>query len=142
MVDLNKLNELYNLAYQKGYDVINYDLTKLRQKGMVLKIDNETLILIDEKNIETTAERKTIIAHEVGHAETNALYNFTSSKKEVNKCEYKAVKWAVKELIPFAEYFKALKSGIIEVWQLAEYFNVTEDFIRKTHYIYEIQGLV
>lgn len=142
MIDLNKLNELYDLAEQKGYGVINYDLTKLRQKGMVLKINNETLILLDEKNIETTAEEKTIIAHEVGHAETNALYHLSSNLQEINKCEYKAIKWAVKELIPFAEYFKALKSGIAEVWQLAEYFNVTEDFIRKTHYIYERQGLM
>lgn len=142
MRKLDELNRLYNIAEKRGYEIINYDLTALKQKGMIVKLGHITSLLVDEKEIETTAEKKTIIAHEVGHAETNALHRLNSNPQEIKKCEYKATKWAVEELVPISEYLKALKNGLVEVWQLAEYFDVTEDFIRKAHYIYKKKGLV
>ena len=142
MIKHNKLNNLYNLADERKYKVVNCDLTKLNQKGMVLEVDNKKSILIDYNRIETTAEETVITAHEIGHAETDSLYKVNSSQEEINRSEYQATKWAVKNLIPFPEYLEALTNGIVEKWQLAEHFNVTEDFILKTHYIYQCQGLI
>lgn len=139
---MDRLNKLYNLAEKQNYDIIDCDLTTINQKGMVFKIKDKTSILIDYDKINTVAEEKVIAAHEIAHAETNTFYNFNSTDRYINKCEYQATKWAVKNLIPFSEYLEALKNGIVEKWQLAEHFNVTEDFILKTHYIYQCQGLI
>lgn len=139
---MEKLNKLYDLAEQQNYDVIDCDLSTINQKGMIFKIKNKTSILIDYNRIETTAEETVITAHEIGHAETDSLYKVNSSQEEINRSEYQATKWAVKNLIPFPEYLEALTNGIVEKWQLAEHFNVTEDFILKTHYIYQRQGLI
>lgn len=139
---LNKLDKLYSFAEKNGYNVVNYDLSFLEQEGMIFKINGKKSVLLDYKNIKTSAEEKVVLAHEIGHGETNALYGLNSNSQEIKKCEYKATKWAVEELIPISEYLKALKNGFVEAWQLAEYFDVTEDFIRKAHYIYKKKGLV
>ena len=139
---MDKLTELYELAYDKDYAIFNYDLSALQTKGMIINVDGKYGIYLDHQNIENSAEETVVAAHEIGHAETGSLYTFNTDKYTIGKCEYRANKWAVKHLIPFEDYFKALNQGLVEKWQLAEHFNVTEDFIVKTHRVYQAEGLI
>ena len=93
---------------------------------------------MDPFQIETSAQERVHLAHELGHCKTGSFYNVYSSLDIREKQEKKADRWAVMQLIPATELKKALLSGVTEVWELAEYFDVTEDFIRKAIEIYNL----
>jgi len=97
---------------------------------------------MDPFRIETTAQERVHLAHELGHCETGAFYNVYSSLDVREKQETRANVWAVTHLVPADEFMKALYNGIVEVWELAEYFDVTEDFIRKAAEIYKVKNIL
>lgn len=92
---------------------------------------------MDPFRIETTAQERVHLAHELGHCETGSFYNVYSSLDVREKQEKRADRWAVSHLVPAEKFRRALSMGIVEVWELAEYFDVTEDFIRKAAQIYK-----
>lgn len=110
----------------------NIDVTfkNLPENGSIsFKFNNNCYIGIDDKKM-TEAERKSHIAHEIGHCETNSFYNPYTPLDERTKHEYQANRWALKKLIPKKEFLCALKHGMTEVWELAEHFEVPEDTVR------------
>ena len=54
-------------------------------------IDN--YIFMDYLNIHTKAEEKCILAEELGHYYHNAYYTISSSQSDIDRAEYKALKW-------------------------------------------------
>lgn len=97
-------------------------------------------IAIDPMEIKSAADGKVKLAHELGHCETCSFYSRSSPADVLERHEHRADKWAVHHLIPLEEYQEAISKGYTEVWQLAEYFDVTEDFIRRTDYLYRCEG--
>ncbi len=104
--------------------------------------NGKCFIGIDPFEIETTAEERVHLAHEIGHCETLSFYNIYSSLDIREKHEEKADRWAVSRLIPACELAAAIKCGYCETWSLAEFFDVTEDFIRKAIRIYKVKGMI
>lgn len=131
MIDVD---DLYDYAESHGIET-DYFNTKYAPALSVL-IDGEMCIAINPAMIESTADEKVKLAHEIGHCETGSFYNRRSPNEIIKKCENRANKWAIKKLIPKDELEKAVKNGIIEFWDLAEHFNVTENFIRKAILFY------
>ncbi len=86
---------------------------------------------MDPFQIETVAEEKVHLAHELGHCETGSFYNIYSSLDIREKQERRADGWAVLKLMPFCDFKNALSLGFTEIWELAEYFEVTEEFVLK-----------
>ena len=97
---------------------------------------------MDPFRIETTAQERVHLAHELGHCETGAFYNVHSSLDIREKQEARANVWAVSRLVPAEEFMNALCNGVVEIWELAEYFDVTEDFIRKAAEIYKVKNIL
>lgn len=129
-----EINDLYDYAEDHGIET-DYFNTKYVPALSVL-IDGEMCIAINPAMIESAADEKVKLAHEIGHCETGSFYNSRSPNEIVKKCENRAVKWAIKKLIPKDELEKAVKNGIVEFWDLAEHFNVTEGFVRKAILFY------
>ena len=96
----------------------------------------ECYIGMDPFQIETEAEERVHLAHELGHCETGAFYSPYSPLNVRGRQECRADRWAASKLVPALELKKALSLGIVEPWELAEYFDVTEEFILKTMQIY------
>lgn len=92
-------------------------------------------IIMDEGDM-TEAEKKTHLAHEIGHCMTGSFYRPYCPLETRERCEYKANKWMIENLLPKEEIQAAFNMGIVEVWELAEYFGVTEDVIRFACYEY------
>ena len=98
-------------------------------KSISCRYDDEDYIIMDESEM-TEAEKKTHLAHEIGHCETGSFYHAYSPYETRERCEYRANVWAIKKLLPKEELEYAIKHGSEEVWQLAEDFEVTENLIR------------
>lgn len=129
------LNELYDIAGVEEVEIIPFHLPKT--KSISIQTDDmDCYIGIDEKQMESTAEKKERLAHELGHCVKGAFYNRYSKFDIVSRHEYRADKWACENLMPKDEVENAFRQGYIEVWQLAEYFDVPEGLVKKAMWIY------
>lgn len=130
-----RTSELYEIAEKSGTEIICCDLPQTHSAS-VKTSSGRCFIGIDPFEIETTAEERVHLAHEIGHCETLAFYNAYSPLEIRERYEARADRWAVSKLVPVGELSEALKRGISEIWALAELFDVTEDFMRKAINIY------
>ena len=113
-----------------------------RNKSLSMPLgDDRYGIALNPRQLETTAEEKSSLAHEVGHCMTGSFYNRYATCDIRQKHENRADKWAIKQLIPQDELEEAVANGYTEIWRLAEFFDVTEDYIRKAISLYKFGNL-
>jgi hypothetical protein len=134
-----RTSELYEIAEKNGTEIICRELPKTASAS-VRSASGRCYVGIDPFEIETTAEERVHLAHEIGHCETLAFYNAYSPLEIREKQERKADRWAVSRLVPVRELTEALRRGIKEIWDLAEYFDVTEEFMLKAIEIHRTNG--
>ncbi|MBR5562319.1 MAG: ImmA/IrrE family metallo-endopeptidase [Clostridia bacterium] len=134
-----RTSELYEIAEKNGTEIICRELPKTASVS-VRSASGRCYVGIDPFEIETTAEERVHIAHEIGHCETLAFYNAYSPLEIRERQERRADRWAVSKLVPVRELTEALKRGIKEIWDLAEYFDVTEEFMLKAIEIHRTNG--
>lgn len=118
-----KLEELYEIADKNHIDVYHYTLHS------IVSMSVPNAIGIDTDMIQTNAEEKECLAHELGHCMTNAFYSIGTMETR-GRMEKRAERWSITKLIPFSELNEAVSNGIYETWDLAEYFEIPESFIK------------
>ena len=126
------LLDLYNRADAQGIEVDDVPMRSLTSVSFP-----QGWIALDTAKMQTTAEHKSILAHELGHVETGSFYNIYSPFDLRAKQEQRADKAAIKMLVPFKRLLSAMRSGCREVWQLAEYFDVPDELVNKALTLYE-----
>lgn len=94
---------------------------------------------IDPLQIETEADERVHLAHELGHCVTGSFYSIYSKLDVREKHEVRADRWAIRQLMPVDEFiFVVTQKGITTPWEIAEYFGVTEDFVHKATDYYKL----
>ena len=130
--------KLYDFAAQNNIDVFPFALNGC--ESLSLLENGECYVAIDPYKIESNADEKVKLAHELGHCDMGAFYNVFSPFDIRSKHERTANKWAIKKLIPEDELKEACKF-CSNCWELSEYFGVTEDFMQRTlKYYKEYKG--
>lgn len=86
------------------------------------------------KDIKTLAERRSVLAEELGHHFTSVgnatVCHCYADRVFIDKTEHKAMVWACRYLIPEHDLDEAVRCGHHSLWDLADYFTVTENFMR------------
>ena len=95
-----------------------------KMKG--LYVDN---IITLNSNIDTEAEKKCILAEELGHHFTSCGNIIDQSKLENKKQEKRARAWAYDKLVGVIGLINAYKDGCRNRYEIAEYLNVSEQFL-------------
>ena len=78
-------------------------------------------------HLETTAQRATVLAEELGHYHTTPINLFTAPPEQSAMYERRAAAWAANALIPLPSIVSAWRAGVRSRWELAEYLGVTEE---------------
>lgn len=125
---MTDLIALYRIAEANGIKVRAFDLDG--DEAVSFKRKGKGIIIIDPNDIKSTADEKIKVGHELGHCITESFYTDQSPECVKSKCENKANKWVIEQVIPLGKLNEAVQQGHTEIWDLAEYFNVTEDFMR------------
>lgn len=99
-----------------------------------LYVDNTITI---NSNIETEAEKKCILAEELGHYCTSYGNILDQSTVENRKQEKKAREWAYRQTVGLSDLIQAYKSGVRNRYELAEFLNVTEEFLQEVITYYQ-----
>ena len=137
---MKNLIEIYDEAKQENIKVLEHKIGD--RKSIIAHTPNWTAIALNKRLIESEAEEKTVLFHEMGHHYTKAYYNFESKFELKCRKEYRAHRWAVMNYLPLDELLNAVNKGYTEPYQLAEYFDVTEEFIHTAYEIYKRQGKI
>lgn len=139
-MSIDALLALYNALQENGILVFEY--SQKDSKAVTIRNAFGYGIFLDIGHMETAAEELSVLAHEYGHCATGATHALSSPLDLIDQHEYKADKWAAHYLIPPDKLRQAVEEGYTEPWELAERLNVTEDFLRRTVYIYQCEGLI
>ena len=105
--------------------------------GIFVNINNINAIVLNYKKIDTSTKEKCVLAEELGHYYQNAVYSpFCSDVSFISKQEFKAKKWAFKQLISPTEIKKLISKGINTKYEIAEELGVTEDLLCLAYQYY------
>lgn len=120
--------ELYDLAERDHIEVL--DCPFLDREGVSGIFADGSCVIGLKRPL------KAVLAHEMGHCETLSFYDASSPYSSRERCENKADRWAIKQLLPRNELLRAFRTR--EIWDLAEMFEVDEVLVRKalTLYLY------
>lgn len=122
---MNKFEELEDVAYQDGVDVLNYRFESNNIKG--LYCDGVVAIRKDM----TIPEKTCALAEELGHHETSVgnILDMTSAANR--KQERQARLWAYNKQIGLIGLVRAFEHGCQNRFEIAEYLEVTEEFLEE-----------
>lgn len=135
------LNDLYTIAERSHVIVYSFDMTEAQSLSCMTR-KGKCFIAIDPLQLDTSRDEKVRLSHELGHCMTGSFYDKSNMLDVRGRHEYQANRWAIQEVIPWADLWTAFQQGITEVWELAEFFDVTEDFIHTALDIYRRQGKI
>jgi len=96
----------------------------------------DNTIAINPK-IETTTEKKCILAEELGHYYTTVGDILDQNNISNRKQELMARRWGYEKLIPLMDLIEASFRNCTNLYELAEYLNVTEEFLNDTLHHYQ-----
>ena len=134
-----ELNALYEHADNSGVIIECYDFT---YSPSVSILDEDVCYIgINPFMLQSDAEEKVKLAHELGHCETGAFYNRYALCDIREKHERRADKWAIKKLVPKDELDSVIENGITDISEIADYFRVTEEFAYMAMWYYRYGNL-
>ena len=130
MQHLLEIAEAENIA-------VEYKRIKSAINGMYLQMpDCQPVIYLSLKVHSDYRLHRCVLAEELGHHFTSSgeriakKHHSMQDRLSIDKCEYKALRWAANQLVPENDLLDAITSGVEELWELAEEFDVTEEMMR------------
>ena len=130
MQQLLEIAEAENIA-------VEYKRFKSAINGMYLQMpDCQPVIFLSLKVHSDYRLHRCVLAEELGHHFTSSgeriakKHHSMQDRLSIDKCEYKALRWAANQLVPENDLLDAITSGVEELWELAEEFDVTEEMMR------------
>lgn len=133
------LDKLYNIAEKEKIDIINFKMKK--SKARIINIDN-SYIFIDYSKISTYTEEKCLLAEELGHYYFSAYYSFSSSQINIDKQEYKALKWKSLVCVPLKSILNCFKKGICNLSDIATELQVEPDMVEFAYNYYKENNML
>ena len=121
---------------------LGVDIVDLKLKANIAIAFFDDFLVIDCDKCKTSAQERTVLAHEAGHYLSGAFYHAYSPYEVKEQAEYKALAASYEKYLPPDKIKAAMRAGYTESWQLAEYFDLDEDYIKKAlHYWTECRGV-
>jgi len=124
---MDNLERLEDKLQQTGLNIDYHGLPNCR--GFYRKYSNGYEYMSVSPDL-PRSEKTCVAYHEAGHRYM-MLCDGQNSKNE-----YRANKWAVKNLIPVIKLVDALESGAKNTYEAAEYLQISEAFLKTTLLVY------
>ena len=129
---MNSLEVLEDEACKDGIDIIQKEFKSNRIKGLYC---NKVVAL--NKELETSTEKKCILAEELGHHYTSSGNILDLSVVQNRKQERTARIWAYNKQIGLKGLINAYEHGCKNRHEIAEYLEVTEPFLEEAITCYQ-----
>lgn len=133
------LDKLYDIAEKEKIDIINFKMKK--SKARIINTDN-SYIFIDYSRVHTYTEEKCLLAEELGHYYFAAYYSFSSSQIDIDKQEYKALKWKSLVCVPLKSILSCFKQGICNLSDIATELQVEPTMVEFAYNYYKENNML
>jgi len=143
---MTKLEHLEQQLHEKEIYVYNFKISNTK-KAMCLSDNGHKYIALNEPLVESKSEKVAILAEELGHFETAALYTIKSTfntpiaRSNRIKFEAQAMQWAYKQYLPPWEIKKAFICYQGDYHLIAEHCQVTMEFLNGAIEYYRSHGI-
>jgi len=125
--------DLEDIANKEKLNIVNY---KMKPKARII----DRYIFIDYSKIHTYTEEKCLLAEELGHYYYDAYYTLRSSQTDIDKAEYKAMKWKSLTCVSLKSILHCFKNGICNLSDIAEELNVEQNMVEFAYNYYKDNG--
>ena len=122
---MNKFEELEDVAYQDGVDVLNYRFESNNIKGLYC----DGVIAIREDM--TIPEKTCALAEELGHHETSVGNILDMSSAANRKQERQARLHGYNRLMGLIGIVHAFNAGCQNKYEIADFLDVTEEYLQE-----------
>ena len=136
---LGQNDGLEHFAHLKGHTI--YEAPLKENKSFSIEASDSTCSIFISSSI-TRKERRTCLAHELGHCEYGGFYYLNTPYELQSRIEYRADKWAFLKLAPPGEVKEAAKAGCSEIWEFSEWFGITDEYMARILDFYSRQSLI
>ena len=126
------IEQLYEIAGNQGISIYDFPMLELRAVSLY-----GGHIAIDRRKCSSDTEYKCVLAHEIGHCQTNSFYTVNTQRCDRELCERHANRFAVELLVPLDDLKRAMHRGLLFAEILVRIFDVTPEFIRMVLELYE-----
>ena len=133
----NEIDEIKTKYELNDIEILQLSMSV--DKSCCMNCGGKCYIIIDTDKINSVAELKSTLLHEAGHIKENAMYHSSCTLNDIRHNEFLAIRWAVRNCVPFDKYIDAIRDGVRDVYQLAERFNITIESAIKIADYYESQ---
>jgi hypothetical protein len=134
-----ELIELENIANREKIDIINFKMNKT--KARIINYIG-SYIFMDYSKIDTYAEEKCLLAEEIGHYYYEAYYTLNSSQENIDRQEYKALKWKSLACVPLNSILSCFKNGICNLFDIAQELQVDPNMIEFAYNYYKENNML
>lgn len=105
--------------------------------GLYIETSSDKIIMLN-KNINTEAERKCVLAEEIGHYKKTVGNIIVGNDLSNMKQENIARRWAYNKLVPLSSFLEAFKLGVTSKQEFIDYLDVTEPFLNESIGYYQL----
>ena len=137
---MNNLRDLYQLASDNDIGIFCFDLGPIGACA-IQDAAGKCYVAIDPMQLSTTAEEAYRVAHELGHCQTGSFYHKFTPLQTRERCEWRAEKLAMLQLLPLSDINRCVRQGYTEPWEISEQLDVPESLVRKALAYYQEQNL-
>lgn len=120
-------NDLLTIADKN--DILICDIRLKGCEAASVDDNGDRIIVVDSQQVKSDNDKLTKTAHELGHCMMYAFYDEHCPVVPRGRCERRATKWAVQNVVTKKDLLTALHEGYTEVWELSDYFGVTDEFM-------------
>ena len=144
---MTKLDKLYGFAHSGDINIINAKFSQTK-KAACMSSGIYKNIIMDKSAIVSANEEVGILAEEIGHYATGALYSIKATyntpiaRSNRIKYEAKARRWAITSCLPVDEIEKAVSHAAGDKYLAAEYCQVTVEFLDNAVEHYRACGVI
>ena len=128
-----ELIDLENIAHKEKLNLIDY---KMKPKARII----DSYIFMDYSQIHTQTEEKCVLAEELGHYYYDAYYTMSSSQTDIDRAEYKALKWKSLSCVPLKSILRCFYNGIYNLYDIAEELQVEPNMVDFAYQYYTNNG--
>ena len=130
-----EIKDLEFLVSKEKINILNY---KMKPKARII----DKYIFMDYSQIHSQTEEKCILAEELGHYYYDAYYTLNSSQLDIERAEYKALKWKTLALIPPKSLLNCFYEGIYNLLDIAEKLDVEPNIVKFAYNYYKENNLL
>ena len=143
---MTSLEKLHQMIFDADIDIVYADFNS-NKKSMCFYEEGYKGIGVDKASTSDPTMEHVLLAEEMGHFETGALYhigadaNSAVQKSNRRKHELRAKSWAFFKIIPPENIQKIISDGYHTPQEIAEHCNVPVEFLCEAMAFYEKKGV-